>query len=155
MEAPLKAPVIFTVLSAEEHRIRRSYLNPFFSRRSVLSLESIVKDKTEQLLGLLESSLQRTGVFDAHHAVRAFSVDVITEYAYARCWNQMGQADWGAGYQDAIHDVQLFFPWLQTFQFLIPVFGAIPDWFNILVFPPFKKWYDSLEVGLFQKSHQS
>ncbi|KAK5660828.1 hypothetical protein OQA88_12199 [Cercophora sp. LCS_1] len=146
MEAPLKTPIILTVLSAEDHRIRRSYLNPFFSRRSILDMERVVRDKTAKLIGLIQDSLADKGVFDAHHAVRAFSVDIITEYAYARCWNQMDQEDWGAGYQLAIQDVQLFFPWLQTFPFLVPVFGLIPDWVNVLVFPPFKKWYDSLEL---------
>ncbi|KAK0653179.1 cytochrome P450 [Cercophora newfieldiana] len=146
MEGPLKTPIILTILSAKEHQIRRSYLNPFFSRRSVLDMEHVVRDKTGKLLHLLKSSLVSAGVFDAHHAIRAFSVDVITEYAYARCWNQMDQGDWGAGYQLAIQDVQLFFPWLQTFPFLVPLFGLIPDWVNTMVFPPFKKWYDSLTI---------
>ena len=146
MEAPLKTPIILTILSAREHQARRSYLNPFFSRRSVLDMEHVVRDKTSKLMGLFRSSLRATGNFDAHHAIRAFSVDVITEYAYARCWNQMDQEDWGAGYQLAIQDVQLLFPWLQTFPFLVALFGVIPDCFNVMVFPPFKKWLDSLAV---------
>jgi hypothetical protein len=166
MEGPVRTPIILTVLSNEEHRVRRGALNPFFSRRSVLDLERVVRDKTRKLLGLIESSLSfptshqedeatntsaetnGKGIFDAHHAIRAFSVDIITEYAYARCWNQLDMDDWGAGYQDAIQAVQLFFPWFQTFPFLLPIFGMIPDWFNVLIFPPFKKWYDSLVVGL-------
>jgi len=153
MEGPIKTPIILTILPPKEHQLRRSYLNPFFSRRSVLDMEHVVKDKTSKLVGLLRSSLESTGVFDAHYAIRAFSVDVISEYAYDRCWNQMDQGDWGAGYQLAIQDIQLFFPWLQTFPFLLPIFGAIPDWLNIMIFPPSRRWFESLEVRMAGSGH--
>lgn len=153
MEGPLKTPIILTVIPNEDHRVRRAVLNPFFSRRSTLELEPVVRGKARKLVELIEASLLSgkegrpgPGVFDAHHAVRAFSVDVITEYAYANCWNQMDMDDWGAGYQEAIRSVQSFFPWFLTFPFLSSVFGLVPDSVNVALFPWFKKWYDSLQV---------
>ena len=34
------------------------------------------------------------GEFDAHRAMRAVSVDIITEYAYGESWEQLGKGDW-------------------------------------------------------------
>lgn len=145
----MKTPVILTVISNEEHRVRRAPLNPFFSRRSVLDVESIVWDKTKKLVDMMEAVFEKPGgVFDMHHAIRAFSVDVITEYAYARCWNQLDLEDFGMSYQDAIREIQGFFPMLITFSsVMVPVFGVVPDWVNAAVFPPFRKWFESLDVS--------
>jgi hypothetical protein len=149
MEGPVKAQIILTILPNDEHRVRRATLNPFFSRRSVFDLEMIVWSKVRKLCGLIQSGIDRgaSKPFDAHHTIRAFSVDVVTEYAYARCWNQMDDEDLGAWYQEAIRAVQVMFVWFQTFPFLVPIFGIIPDWFNVMVFPPFKRWNASLVVS--------
>jgi len=151
IDGPVKTPIILTVLDHDAHRIRRSALNPFFSRRSVLSLEDIIWDKARKLCDIIQRGLEKepSEPFDAHHAIRAFSVDVISEYAYARCWNQLDEKDFGAEYQEAIRSVQLMFIWFQTFPFLLPIFGMIPDWVNTILFPPFKQWYDSLVVRAF------
>ncbi|KAK0634554.1 cytochrome P450 [Bombardia bombarda] len=145
MEGPLKMPILLTIKSNEEHRMRRGQLNPFFSRRSVLDLEEIIWAKTRMLCDMMEAALDSDAkIFNAHHALRAFSVDIITEYAYARCWNQLDMGDFGAGYQEAIRSIQQFFPWFVHFPFLLPVFGAVPDWLNVWLFPPFRKWSESI-----------
>ncbi|KAK4178718.1 cytochrome P450 [Triangularia setosa] len=147
MEGPIKTPIILTMISNEEHRVRRMGMNPFFSRRSVLGLEQIIRDKTEKLVNMAEKSLgQIGGEFDVHRATRALTVDIITEYAYARSWNYMDLADWGEGYQEAIRAVQTFFPWFQAFPSLLPVFGLLPDWVLVKLYPHFGKWFGSLEV---------
>ncbi|KAK0741793.1 cytochrome P450 [Apiosordaria backusii] len=147
MEGPIKTPVILTMISNEQHRVRRMGMNPFFSRRSVLGLEQIIRDKTEKLIGIAEQNLNWIGgEFDAHRVTRALTVDTITEYAYAKCWNYMDLADWGEGYQEAIRAVQTFFPWFQAFPSLLPIFGLIPDWVMVKLYPHFGKWFDSLEV---------
>ncbi|VBB77185.1 Putative cytochrome P450 E-class, group I [Podospora comata] len=146
MEGPIKTPVMLTMIPNEEHRVRRMGMNPFFSRRSVLGLEQIVRDKTEKLVKMAEQFLsQKGGEFDVHRATRALTVDIITEYAYAKSWNYMDLADW-QGYQEAIRAVQTFFPWFQTFPSLVPVFGLVPDWVMVKLYPHFGKWFDSLEV---------
>ncbi|KAJ4409188.1 hypothetical protein N0V85_004122 [Neurospora sp. IMI 360204] len=59
MEGPIRAPVLLTVKSSDEHRVRRAALNPFFSRRSVLELveQQIIKTKTEKLCGMIFQTL--------------------------------------------------------------------------------------------------
>lgn len=160
IEGPVRTPVILTVISNEAHRARRSALNPFFSRRSVLDLETVVRSKSLLFCEILSSALSKDEIdleheskdkkkaFNAHGAIRAFATDVITEYAYANCWNFLDEEDFGAWYPRAIRAVQTMFVWFQTFPGLIPVFGWVPDRVNMLLFPPFRKWFESLDVSI-------
>lgn len=142
MEGPIRAPVLLTVKSSDEHRVRRAALNPFFSRRSVLELEQIIKTKMENLCGMIQACLyddesfpstemmvERKGkgnnIFDNHNAIHAYAMDIITEYAYgiSNCWNQLDQLADATDYQEAIRVVQLLFPWFQTFPGLMTACG--------------------------------
>lgn len=134
------------MLSNEEHKLRRTAINPFFSRRSVLDLEAVVSGKANKLCDMLEASGLEGKPFDAHHAVRAFSTDVITEYSYGHCWNMLDREDFGVWYEEAIRATQFLFIWFQTFPFLITIFDFIPEWVNVLLNPAFKDWYASIEV---------
>lgn len=155
MEGPIRAPVLLTVKSADEHRVRRGALNPFFSRKSVLELEEgIIKSKTDKLCDMIETCLYtspgKRNIFDIHNAIRAYAIDIITSYAYgsSNCWNQLDLdclSD-AEDFQESIRTVQVLFPWFQTFPVLMTMFGWIPDWLTVKVFPPFKKWIESLET---------
>ncbi|KAM7210371.1 putative cytochrome P450 E-class, group I [Rhypophila decipiens] len=157
LDGVLRAPIILTIISNDQHRVRRGAITPFFSRRSVLELEGMVLDKAKKLIRLMEDVFLSTNnqtelkkeaaVFDMHHAIRAFSVDVITEYAYARCWNQMDAKDYGKDYQDAIRSIQGFMPYLLSFPAIVlPIFGLLPDGLLKAASPPFRRWIESVEV---------
>ncbi|KAK0619599.1 cytochrome P450, partial [Immersiella caudata] len=151
MEGPVATPILLTVLSPDEHRWRRKMITPFFSRQSVLAVEAMVWDKANKFCDVMQSELDdasKTRPFDAYKALRAVAIDVITEYAYARCWHMLDRpADgYGIWYPEAIRSVQTMFPWLQTLPFLTPLFGALPDGAKIALFPPYKRWNDSLQA---------
>ncbi|CZR59395.1 uncharacterized protein PAC_09287 [Phialocephala subalpina] len=77
------------------HRIRRSALNPFFSRKNVLALESVVQDKAQKLCSLAKKKFKEGKELDLNHAFRAVSIDVITDYAFADCYDLLGREDLG------------------------------------------------------------
>ena len=149
MEAPVATPILLTILSLDEHRLRRKMITPFFSRKSVLDVEDMVWTKANKLCGIMQSHFDASPPdtpFEAYKAVRAVAVDVITEYAYAHCWDSLDKADYGMWLPEAIHAVQSMFPTLQALPALIPLFKLIPDWVKVFIFPAFKKWNDNLEV---------
>jgi hypothetical protein len=86
----------FTTCSNELHRRRRAALNPFFSRKMVLELENVVQSKAEKLCALVSTKFSSGQVADLHHAFRAVSVDVITEYGFGKCYNLLDSPDLGA-----------------------------------------------------------
>ena len=68
----------FSTPQNDIHKHRRSLLNPFFSRKTVLELEEIVQDKAGKLVRLMQKGIEEKQPVDLHHAFRSVSVDVIT-----------------------------------------------------------------------------
>ncbi len=154
----VSTPIILSILPNEAHKARRAPLNPFFSRRAVLSLEEIVWSKVDKLCNMVQSDLGYLSAdtppadgaelsFDAYSAFRALSVDIISEYAYARCWNYLDKRGLGMGYHQAIRAVQDTFIWFQTFPFLLSVFNLIPLSLKGMLSNTMREWHDSLTVG--------
>lgn len=86
----------FSTRNSEIHRIRRGALNPFFSRRRVLETEDLVQSKTEKLCEIAQKKFVNGQAIDLHHAFRAISIDIMTEYALAECLNLLDHPDLGA-----------------------------------------------------------
>ncbi|KAK0222323.1 cytochrome P450 [Armillaria fumosa] len=61
---------------------RRYILNPVFSRRSILKLESVIKEKVNTLIDIITDEYRDKPV-DLHQAFKATSMDIITAYCYA------------------------------------------------------------------------
>jgi hypothetical protein len=95
----------FSSRSVETHRIRRGALNPFFSRKMVLRLEHIVQDKAEKVSALTAKVFATGKAMNLHYAFRAVSVDVITEYAFAQCYNLLDRPDLGQSFFKMIQDL--------------------------------------------------
>jgi len=149
IDVALKTPIILTVIDHDAHKTRRGALNAFFSRRSVLGLEDVVWSKARKMCDMIQSALEGNPdgtSFDLNRAVRALTVDIITEYAYGRCWDQLDKDDFGTAYQAAIRAIQTIFVWFQTFPFVLPVFGLLPERFRGILFESLKRWDESMAV---------
>ncbi|KAK5118214.1 hypothetical protein LTR85_008194 [Meristemomyces frigidus] len=80
------------------HRIRRGALNPMFSRQKVLELEGIVQQKARKVCARMQAGVDKNEPVDLHHAFRAVSVDVISDFAFGECYNFLDKDDIGANF---------------------------------------------------------
>ena len=55
-------------------------LNPFFSKRSVTRLESLIQGKTRQLCDNISACKDRGQEIQLRHALTATIVDIVSEY---------------------------------------------------------------------------
>ncbi len=117
---------MFSTVENELHRHRRAPLEPFFSRRNVLATEGVVHDKVTKLCRLVGDTISRGQEFNLHAALRAVSVDTITEYAFDDCWGQLDRDDLGEWYSAMIRNSGITMWVLQQFPFLLTVVEAIP-----------------------------
>jgi cytochrome P450 len=85
----------FTTPANDLHRIRRTGLNSFFSRKVVIELEDIVQDKARRLCRAIDNAITTKKPMDLHHALRAVSIDVITEYAFGQSYDLLETSDFG------------------------------------------------------------
>ncbi|UKZ95993.1 uncharacterized protein TrAFT101_010796 [Trichoderma asperellum] len=82
-----------SAVSHDLHRLRRSSLNPFFSRAAVLRLEERIQSRVRILCERLSSFLQRGEIVDMSVAMTSLTLDIITEYSFGESWNLMDNDD--------------------------------------------------------------
>ncbi|KAG5941373.1 hypothetical protein E4U53_007416 [Claviceps sorghi] len=70
----------------DQHKLRRSALNPFFSTQSVRNLQSVIEERVDSLLDVLYkyAATRERRPLDIMYPFSAFTNDVINEYAFAR-----------------------------------------------------------------------
>ncbi|KAF1810551.1 cytochrome protein [Eremomyces bilateralis CBS 781.70] len=71
-----------TTVKHDVHRQRRAPLNPFFAKRSVVSLEPKIQEKVDGLCARLEAFAKTGEPFRLDVAYGALTTDVIMEYCY-------------------------------------------------------------------------
>jgi hypothetical protein len=132
----------FSSASNDLHRIRRSGLNPFFSRKMVLRLEDVVQSKAEKLCELVAKKLSRGESVDLHHGLRAVSVDIFTDYAFGNCYNLLDRLDLGLDFFAMVQGIGpmmwIFFQWPALQKILL----SIPPAIAMRMSPPLKQVLD-------------
>jgi len=99
-----------------------------FSRKMVQQLESVVQDKAGKVCKLMQEGIEKGLPVDLHHAFRAVSMDVISDFAFNQSYNFLERGDMGAYFFRMARGIG---PALWVFQQL-PSFQAvalkIPPW---------------------------
>jgi hypothetical protein len=134
-KAPSKAPYFYDAFGLKTaafgttnnqlHRVRRAAINPVFSRKAVLQLEEIIQAKTAKLVRCMDEAISKGKPIDMHHGYRALAVDIITDYSFDNCYNQLDMPDFGAGFSDMTGELIPRGWLLQAFPLLLPVFNLI------------------------------
>ncbi|TKA81274.1 hypothetical protein B0A49_00228 [Cryomyces minteri] len=73
---------IFGTIPHEHHRLRRSALNPFFSKQSIVKLEPIIQDKVDKLCDAMKGYIESGKPVELQTAYMALTLDVISHYAF-------------------------------------------------------------------------
>jgi hypothetical protein len=136
----------FACVSNEDHRRRRAPMESFFSRRAVLELEGVVRDKVGKVCRLVEERTGQGKVVDLYAAFRAVSMDVITEYAFDSCWDQLDQPDLGRWFSEMGRNIGVSFWIFQQFPFLLKLMKALPASVTRRLGPAMSDMLDCQEV---------
>ncbi|CZS93103.1 uncharacterized protein RCO7_07846 [Rhynchosporium graminicola] len=108
------------------HRIRRGMLEPFFSRRNVMSLECIVQERALKLSDLIKTKFARKEAVDLNHAFRSVCVDVIADLAFGSCYDLMDKNDLGAEFFEMVRGIGPCLWIFQQWPVLAKIVVALP-----------------------------
>ena len=142
---------MFSTVSSDVHRPRRARLDPFFSRRTVLTMEEAVQDKVAKLCRRVEDAVfshrGQQEPFNLHAAMRALSIDVITEYAFDDFWGHLDRDDLGEWYPEMVKNIGATMWALQQFPFVLTVVEAIPPQIARKLDPVMRDMLDCKDVS--------
>jgi cytochrome P450 len=135
----------FGTTSIEVHRIRRGAMNPMFSRKMVLELESVVQDKARKVCNRMQAGIEKGVPVDLHHAFRSVSIDVISDFAFNKSYEFLNKDDLGSYFFRTIHGAG---PALWVFQQFPSLQAAA------LMMPPWLAPYLSEALGMVMSMQQ-
>ncbi|KAK4069632.1 hypothetical protein Purlil1_13680 [Purpureocillium lilacinum] len=111
------------------HRARRGYLNPYFSRRSIIGMEANIYERISRLCERLETSMVNKTVVCLDSAFSALTADIVTQRFYGEHLDYLDIPDYKTALTEAILGVTHIFnltrfmpTWVSTFKRLpIPI----------------------------------
>ncbi|KAK1987725.1 cytochrome P450 [Colletotrichum cereale] len=116
----------FATVSHSLHRLRRGALNPFFSVRSVVQLEPLIKEKVEKLSARL-GELARTGeIVRLDAAFMALTMDIICDYSFAHDRRYLDEPDFKLLWKETIIGAFEGGAASRQFPWMLPVMRRLP-----------------------------
>ncbi|KAL6229443.1 hypothetical protein BDW75DRAFT_245730 [Aspergillus navahoensis] len=93
----------FATVRHEHHRLRRSALNPLFSRSAIQRLTPQMQHTLAQLCDRLDSFAFTGNDVDLGIALTAFAADVITEYCFGQSLGLIGKDNFGKEWIEVVN----------------------------------------------------
>jgi len=108
------------------HRLRRAALNPFFSKRSISTIEPLLISKIELLCRRFENAIKTKEVIRLDAAYTALTMDIMTHYAYGESYNHLAEDDFKLSWKEAIINTSANGAFLRQFPWTLPIMKATP-----------------------------
>lgn len=87
-----------------------------------------MQEKVAKLRRFLKMRTGEWESLDLHAGFRAISVDVVTDYAFDDCWDQLDRADLGTWFATMMKSTGSVFWTFQQFPLLRTVVASLPRW---------------------------
>ncbi|KAF8850501.1 putative cytochrome P450 [Acephala macrosclerotiorum] len=117
---------LFSTISHEHHRLRRSAISPFFSKRSVNNLEPLIQGKVNKLAARFKHAMETGEVIRADVAFTALTFDIISQYSFAKDYDHLSEDDFNLEWKMTLVTSFKGLALLRQFPWMIPVMNAVP-----------------------------
>jgi cytochrome P450 len=125
----------FSTVDHELHRNRRKPLNPMFSAKRISDFQPVIRAKLDKLCSKLDDFGKSGVVLNLDRALMALTTDIITEYAFAKPYNQLDVPNFTETMHDALLACYTVGHFALHFPIVFPILDALPDWFTLTVQP--------------------
>ena len=115
----------FTI-SHKLHQLRRAAIDPYFSKKSVLQLERIIRAKTNKLCEVVTTYQEAKKPMNLTSKLLATTMDIITEYAFADCYNLLDNEELSVKWGDTITCVMKNTALINHFGWLPRIVESLP-----------------------------
>ena len=117
---------IFGTIPHDHHRLRRSALNPFFSKRSIVAIEPLIQDKVNKLCDAVGRYIKSGKPLELQTAYMALTLDVISHYAFGETLGLVEKEGFSPDWKKALLDMieagtlNRHLPWLADCLMMLP-----------------------------------
>ncbi|KUJ13489.1 cytochrome P450 [Mollisia scopiformis] len=128
----------FSTLDHKHHRLRRSALNPFFSKQMINRLEPLLQTVVNKLSQRLEEFRGTGTPVEMRAAYSALTIDVITYYCFNESWAHLDAPDFRKDWFDGVHTMLLAGNFMKHYPWLYDVIKALPQRLVCWLIPVFR-----------------
>ncbi|CRG88438.1 hypothetical protein PISL3812_05468 [Talaromyces islandicus] len=118
----------FSTIQHELHQLRRKPLSPFFSAKRIVDFQPVIRAKVEKLSRKLVDYASDGRVLPLSRAFMALTTDIITEYAFAKSYDQLDSPDFEDTLHDALVAIYTTGHFALHFPVVFPILDSLPDW---------------------------
>ncbi len=116
----------FSTVPHDLHRMRRSVLNPYFSKRNIFQLEPVIMERIEKLSSRLAEAASRQEVVRLDVAFMALTTDTISEYAFGQDTHYLDEPDFCQMWKETIKGGFETGALCRQFPWLVPTMKRLP-----------------------------
>lgn len=117
----------FSTVDHDLHRLRRKAISPFFSASKITDFQPVIRSKVERFCQII-SGYQDGEVIRLDRGFMALTTDIITEYAFAKSYNQLESP----GFADTLHEALVAIyttgHFALHFPIVFPILDSLPEW---------------------------
>jgi cytochrome P450 len=125
----------FNTIDADLHKLRRSALSPFFSRRSINALEPILVEKVNKVCSRLQEWKENKTPMDLRLLFSCMTTDIITEYCFPSCFDLLSTPDLAPDWRNSFAEGLRNFQWFKHYPSLWNVLRSIPYTMLVMMAP--------------------
>jgi cytochrome P450 len=118
----------FSTWQHELHHQRKKALSPFFSVKSIREFEPVILEKVDKLCRKLSAYVDDGRVLHLNRCWMALTTDIITEYSFAKSYDQLDSPEFQETLHDALVAIYTTGHFALHFPFVFPILDALPDW---------------------------
>lgn len=125
------------------HRVRRAAINPFFSKRAIRELDGTVKKKVEMMCNKIAAEyVPGDRTLDLGTAFTAVTMDIITEYSFAKSTNCLGETDFSPRWKTLMTKLWEPVPIGKHFPIVMKTMYSLPKSVMLALNPAFEAFID-------------
>ena len=117
---------IFGTALHEIHRLRRSAVESFFSKKSVTEFEPLVQEKVDDLCAALQRYADTQEVLDFGEAFHALALDVISHHAFGKAYGLVKQYGFAPSWKHMMYETMESFSIARHLPWLPAIFKILP-----------------------------
>ncbi len=119
----------FGTVDHDLHRQRRKAISPFFSVAKIADFQPVIAKKVDRLCDKLDKYAANGAVIPLNRAWMALTTDVITEYSFAKSYDQLESPDFADTLHEALIAIYVTGHFALHFPILFPILDMLPEWF--------------------------
>ncbi|SPO05572.1 related to cytochrome P450 CYP3/CYP5/CYP6/CYP9 subfamilies [Cephalotrichum gorgonifer] len=119
----------FSTVGHDLHRNRRKAISPFFSIAKIADFQPVIRAKVDKLCDKLDGYASNEGsVVPLSSAWMALTTDIISEYSFAKSYDQLSSPDFEETLHEALVAIYVTGHFALHFSVVFPILDILPEW---------------------------